>query len=137
MKQVAAAIILTPEGVLLARRKPGESMSGYWEFPGGKIEPGETPQSCLERELMEELGIVVKAGAVIAETTHAYPHATIHLLGLQADILSGTIHLRVHDQVDWVPLNRLMAYRLAPADIPIALRVRIAFCGDTAPLPGD
>ena len=66
MKQVTAAIIIQNGNVLLTRRSPGESLPGYWEFPGGKIEDGETPQVCLERELKEELCITTKAGQIIA-----------------------------------------------------------------------
>ena len=70
---VAAGIIQREDGkILLARRKPGSHLAGYWEFPGGKIEEGESPEECLERELLEELGIVTKTGAFVAESVYDY-----------------------------------------------------------------
>jgi len=106
--------------VLLARRRQGASMAGYWEFPGGKMEEGETPQQCLQRELREELDIVTEVGPIVAENIHEYEDKTIHLLALKATILSGTPTENVHDRLAFVPLQLLLSMRLAPADIPIA-----------------
>ena len=71
IQQVAAAIIVDEGFVLVARRAPGQKMAGFWEFPGGKIEPGETLESCIERELAEELGLVGEARDVVATNVHA------------------------------------------------------------------
>ena len=71
-KFVTAAIILRDDRVLLARRSSGQKLAGFWEFPGGKVEAGETPESCLARELEEELGIGVHVGRKFAESLHQY-----------------------------------------------------------------
>ena len=72
-KFVTAAIILRDDRVLLARRSSGQKLAGFWEFPGGKVEAGETPESCLARELEEELGIGVHVGRKFAESLHQVP----------------------------------------------------------------
>ena len=120
IRDVAAAVVVRDGRVLLARRKPGKRMAGYWEFPGGKIEAGETPQACLERELREEFGVTARAGALIAENTHRYDHIAIRLLALSVELTGDMREMHDHDRVDWVPLEKLLEYHLAPADIPIA-----------------
>ena len=80
-KKVAAAIIRSGEEILLTRRKPGEKLAGYWEFPGGKIEENETIQQCLEREIHEELNIYINAGKVITSSIHTYKHGKIASIG--------------------------------------------------------
>ncbi len=120
MKLVAAAIIIKNKCVLLTRRKPGERLAGYWEFPGGKLEERETPQKCLERELLEELGIKARAGEIIAESEYHYDHGAFKLLALLTTIEEKNLTLKVHDRAEWVPLHSLLNYKLAAADIPIA-----------------
>lgn len=78
--QVAAAVVLRDDGaVLLAQRPPGKAYAGYWEFPGGKLEPGESPRAALDRELAEELGIVVRRAAPWIVQEFVYPHAHVEL----------------------------------------------------------
>jgi 8-oxo-dGTP diphosphatase len=120
MKLVTAAIIVRDGNVLLTRRKQGERLAGHWEFPGGKVEEGESPQECLERELFEELGVRAKADSIVAESEYHYEHGSIRLLALSTKIEETEFLLRVHDRADWVPVTRLLEYKLAPADIPIA-----------------
>ncbi|WP_448873150.1 (deoxy)nucleoside triphosphate pyrophosphohydrolase [Desulfobulbus propionicus] len=120
MKTVTAAILQRDGAILLARRASGQKLAGYWEFPGGKVEAGETLQSCLEREISEELNWVVQAGEVLATSEYVYEHGAIRLVALAAEIVSGAATLTVHDRLEWVPIGRLLEYRLAPADIPIA-----------------
>ncbi|OPX86151.1 MAG: CTP pyrophosphohydrolase [Pelotomaculum sp. PtaB.Bin104] len=120
MKDVTAAIIFKDERVLIARRAPGEKHAGGWEFPGGKIEALETPQECLQRELLEELGIETKVNNFIAESIFEYPKGVIRLLAYQVDLVSEDICLSVHDAYRWVGVRDLLSYDLLPADIPIA-----------------
>lgn len=120
MKLVTAAVIRRNDAILLARRQPGQKLAGYWEFPGGKVEEGETLPACLQREMVEELGVEVQIGEVVATSDYVYAHGAIHLVALETSILSGELRPTVHDQVAWVPLAQLLQYRLAPADIPIA-----------------
>jgi len=118
--RVTAAVLEKGGRVLLARRAAGRRMAGFWEFPGGKVEPGETLQACLARELREEFGVVVEAGPELARGVHAYEHGTIELIALSARHVSGEFSLADHDAIEWVPRSRLLDFRLAPADIPLA-----------------
>ncbi len=124
MKEVTAAIIFKGDRVLLTRRKQGQALEGLWEFPGGKIEPGETPQVCLEREIQEELGVHIRAGDIVAESDYHYGHGAIKLIALTAEMTEGQLSLQVHDKAEWVPLHRVLDYALAPADIPIARQLK-------------
>jgi len=120
LKTVTAAVLREGKAILLARRKPGQKLAGYWEFPGGKVEEGETLQACLEREMGEELGIAIRAGEVLATSDYRYQHGAIHLMALAAEMVSGPPIPTVHDQLEWVLVADVLRYQLAPADIPIA-----------------
>lgn len=121
VKIVTAAILRDQQGrVFLCRRAPGQKNAGDWEFPGGKLEEGESLPQGLERELREELGIETRAGKVIAESEYHYGHGAIRLVALETEWLSGEMHPIVHDQLEWVEPSRLAAYALSPADVPIA-----------------
>jgi 8-oxo-dGTP diphosphatase len=117
---VAAAIAIRHGRVLVTHRAPGQKMEGLWEFPGGKLDPGETAQDCIVRELAEELGVGSEAGEVIARNFHTYPGGVIELLGIRVHLLSETFVLSVHDEARWVDADGLLGLALAPADIPIA-----------------
>jgi 8-oxo-dGTP diphosphatase len=123
MKDVTAAIIIENGRVILTRRKHDQSLAGYWEFPGGKIEEGETPQICLEREIFEELGVRVKTGLILAESVYQYEHGKIRLIALFTELIDKQIVLEVHDKAEWVRLVDVLDYKLAPADISIAKTV--------------
>ena len=120
MKIVTAAIIRSGEKLLIARRKIGQKLEGYWEFPGGKIEEGESPQECLIRELFEEFGISTLVGEVLTESEYHYDHGAIKLLALDVTEVNGELVLTVHDSIEWVTADTILDYKLAPADIPIA-----------------
>lgn len=132
---VAAAIIVEDGRVLVTRRGPGRSMAGFWEFPGGKLEAGETPQACIVRELAEELAIEGEAGAVLAESVHAGPGAAIRLIAVAVRRLSERLTLSEHDAFRWVTAYELHALPLAPADIPIAAAIGAMIDGRAARLP--
>ncbi|MCB4204268.1 (deoxy)nucleoside triphosphate pyrophosphohydrolase [Deferribacterales bacterium Es71-Z0220] len=120
---VAAAVIIKNDKVLLARRKKGQRLESFWEFPGGKVEYGETLQQCLERELYEELGIIAEAGKIIAESTYNYKDETVNLFAILTNIKEGNFKLTVHDKIKWVKADDLTKYNLAPADVPIAQKI--------------
>lgn len=116
--QVAAAIIQKDGKILLAKRARHKHLAGYWEFPGGKIEQGETPQSCLVRELQEELQVKVESLRYLAEHTHDYETMTVTIQAFLCDFAEGGFVLTDHDEVKWVKMDELGDYVLAPADIP-------------------
>ena len=123
---VAAALIDTDGRVLLARRPAGKSMEGQWEFPGGKIDPGETPEQALIRELKEELGIDVTESclAPLAFASHDYDH--FHLLMPLYAIRQwrGRPSGREGQTLAWAGKDRLNAYPMPPADIPLVAQLR-------------
>lgn len=118
--QVAAAVVYRDGSILITRRAPGEKLAGMWEFPGGKLESGETPQSCIVRELREELGVNSDAGEILTTSVYTYPGGTIELIAVFVSLKSTVLTLQVHDKVEWVKPQDLLGYDLAPADIPIA-----------------
>jgi 8-oxo-dGTP diphosphatase len=123
---VAAALIDTDGRVLIAQRPEGKALAGLWEFPGGKIEPGERPEQALIRELREELGIEVSAAclAPFVFTSHAYD--SFHLL-MPLYLLrrwSGTVQRREHAALKWVKPSQLSDYPMPPADEPLVAWLR-------------
>ena len=88
--EVVAAIIQRDEKYFVARRKTGKHLEGFWEFPGGKIEEGESPENSLQRELQEEFGVTVEVGAFLGENTHDYGSAIIRLRAYRV-VLNGDL----------------------------------------------
>lgn len=119
MRQVTAAFLEKDGKILIAQRKTGDNLAGKWEFPGGKLEPGETPEACLKRELMEELGVETRIGGFICSSKFEYKHMPIELLVYRAWHVAGEFQLRDHDQLAWVTLAELKAYEFCSADIPV------------------
>lgn len=118
MRQVTAAVIIEDGLLFLARRGPEEKLAGLWELPGGKLEPDETLEQCLERELLEELGMASEVGAVLARTTHVYEHGCFEMLALSVTRLSD-YEPTVHDHARWVSRGDLQELDLAPADVQL------------------
>ncbi|MEG2458074.1 MAG: (deoxy)nucleoside triphosphate pyrophosphohydrolase, partial [Bacilli bacterium] len=100
MINVVAGILKKDNKILIARKKEGKSLAGYWEFPGGKIEDGETPQESLIRELMEEMNINIKVNEYVGESIYDYGNIVISLKGYLAEILDGEITLTDHDKYE-------------------------------------
>lgn len=116
---VACAIIERDGQVLAAQRSASMSLPLKWEFPGGKIDPGETPEQCLRRELVEELDVVISVGPALAPTTHRYPAFTVTLYPFICSIAEGEITLAEHAAIAWLPPEDLLTLDWAEADAPI------------------
>lgn len=124
MKEVTAAIILKGNQVLIAQRAPGDKLAGKWEFPGGKVEPGETPQDCLKREIREELDVDVEVLDFFDESIYTYESGKIKLMAFWCRWISGDITLKVHSRIAWANHNELDSYDFAPADIPLVEKLK-------------
>ena len=119
---VAAVALIDADGrILLAQRPPGKSMEGLWEFPGGKVEAGETPEAALIRELREELGIDTHASCLAPLTFASHGYEGFHLLMplFACRRWQGTPHPREGQQLAWVRAQDLRTYPMPPADLPL------------------
>ena len=119
---VSAVALIDPDGrILLAQRPDGKSMAGLWEFPGGKVEPGETPEHALIRELHEELGIDTWQSCLAPLTFASHGYADFHLLMplFACRKWNGVPESREGQALKWVRANRLREYPMPPADIPL------------------
>ena len=114
--RVTAAVLFRDGRVLIARRPPGKHLAGKWEFPGGKIEAGETPEAALRREMHEEFGIEVAVGSFIAAQIHDYGVKRIELLAYRVHHVSGEFEPHDHDAMEWVSPRDLRSHDMAPAD---------------------
>ena len=120
MIEVTAAFLVHKDKVLIARRKNPPQLAGKWEFPGGKIEEGETPRVCLAREMEEEFRIKIKVGDFVAESVHRQADRAFHIRAYHATWLAGQIVPVAHDRCAWAEPVDLLAYDLLPADIELA-----------------
>ncbi|MDD5747700.1 MAG: (deoxy)nucleoside triphosphate pyrophosphohydrolase [Actinomycetota bacterium] len=117
--EVAAAIIEKDGFVLITKRPDGAPYSGSWEFPGGKIEEGEGASDALEREIMEELGIKVEVGALLATVTHRYPEYDVRIFALSSRISEEESNIGDVEYA-WVRPQDLVEYDLLPPDKEIS-----------------
>ena len=124
---VAAVVLVDTDGrVLLAQRPEGKQMAGLWEFPGGKVDPGETPEAALIRELREELGIDVAASCLAPLTfaSHSYPDFHLLMPLYVCRKWSGIPAAREGQRLAWVWPARLADYPMPPADVPLVAALR-------------
>lgn len=117
--QVSCAIIEEDGFVLAAQRSETMVMPLKWEFPGGKMEPGEAPETCLERELMEEMGIGIIIRRSLPSSTHYYPDFTVILHPFVCAIAAGKILLHEHRAIAWMKPDELASLDWLEADYPI------------------
>jgi 8-oxo-dGTP diphosphatase len=134
-QRVTAAIIEEAGRVFVARRGPGRHLSGKWEFPGGKVEPGETPERALERELAEELGIACEVGEFLCAAVYEETEPGLELLAYRVRRGQGAIELREHVEVRWVRPEDLAGMDLPQSDRLVAERLYGTGSGGRASRP--
>jgi mutator protein MutT len=121
---VAAGLVFHQGRLLIAQRRRQDHLGGLWEFPGGKVEPGESFEQCLTRELREELGIEIAAGELIDEVTHPYPEKRVHLKFFKCSLLSGTAKPLHCQDLAWVRMKELASYEFPAADAKLLEMLR-------------
>ena len=120
---VVAAIISKNGKILIAKRNNKGALANLWEFPGGKVEIGENLESCLERELKEELGIKVRVGQLFDSTEFVYNGLRIRLFAFKVSALSDDFKLIEHQEIKWVELKELPNFNFVEGDLPIVKRL--------------
>ena len=121
---VVGAVIVRGGLVLCAQRGPTGSLAGMWEFPGGKIEPGESPREALEREIVEELLCTVDVGDLVTTTAHDYDFGVVNLTTFYCTLIEGDPVLTEHAEVIWLAPEKLDSLEWAPADIPAVVSIQ-------------
>lgn len=124
---VAAAALIDVDGrVLICQRPPGKALAGLWEFPGGKVEAGETPEACLIRELNEELGITVSQSCLAPFVFATHDYESFHLLMplFLCRRWEGLVTAKEHTALAWVKPAKLTDYPMPPADAPLVAWLR-------------
>ena len=125
--KVVCGIIFYENKVLICRRKKSKSLAGYWEFPGGKVEKGESNELALIRELSEELGMKVEIKDHFLSNIHDYEIQKIELISYKCTFIYSDFKLVDHDDYNWIITRDLVNWNLAPADIPIANKLILEY----------
>lgn len=123
--EVVGALIRRGDRVLIAQRPPGKHEALLWEFPGGKLEPGELPEACLAREIREELEASISVGERFGDVLHDYDGRRIHLTCYWATLIEGEPRPVECHAIAWVGVSELDDYTFAPADIPLVERLKL------------
>ena len=116
---VTGAIIQNDNNFLIGRRGKDEKSAGMWEFPGGKLEEGESPKECIKRELKEELNIDAEIGELFSSYTYNYPHVSYELFFFKVNSFFGEPVKSVHDMLKWEKLKNFYKYDFLPGDGPL------------------
>jgi mutator protein MutT len=119
--EVAIAVVFDPrhQQLLICKRKADTVLGGYWEFPGGKCNPGETPDACARREVMEELGITVRTVKELPLIDHRYPHAHVRLHPFLCEWTDGTVQLLAVADARWIAPGDAVNYRFPEANLAL------------------
>lgn len=125
---VSAALIFRGGLLLITQRHAQSHLGGYWEFPGGKREPGETPEQCLVREIREELGVTIAVGDLFAEVSHTYPEKAVYLKFFRCTLLAGEPQPLDCAAVKWVPKSGLAEHQFPAADAQLLEQLQNPGC---------
>ncbi len=123
VRPVTAAILIRGDKVFIGQRKAGKRLEHLWEFPGGKLEEGETLQECLVREMREEFGIEVAIRDYFGESVIHYERESIKLIAYLVDWTAGEISVTDHQDCRWVSFDDLENYEFVPADVPFVQKL--------------
>lgn len=123
--EVVAALIWKDEKFLICQRPQNKPRALFWEFVGGKVEPGETKQQALVRECREELGITVEVGDVFEQVTHEYDDVTIRLTLFNATVAQGNPQKLEHNDMRWITPQEIPNYDFCPADKEILQKLQL------------
>ena len=124
MTHVVAALVRRGDKFLACQRPAHKARGLLWEFVGGKVEPGETPEQALIRECREELAVTVQPGPVFMEVTHEYPDMTVRLTLFEACITEGEPQLLEHNAIAWITPGEIDEYDFCPADVEILAEIK-------------
>ena len=116
MLEVTAAIIRKDNKILICQRPANKSCGLLWEFPGGKIEPGETGEQCIVRECQEELGVTLQVHKEVIDVVYEYPDRAVHLHFYLCDIDAGTLEKKEHAAFRWISWQEISQFEFCPAD---------------------
>ena len=118
MIEVVAALVKRDGRFMICQRPENKSRALLWEFPGGKVEAGETKEAALARECREELAIELKVGKMFADSTFVYPDISVHLTLFEAEIVRGEPKLLEHKDIRWITPEEAHLFEFSPADVP-------------------
>ena len=125
MIEVVAALIRNNGKFMICQRPEHKSRPLMWEFPGGKVEAGETKEAALARECREELSIELEVGKMFADSTFVYPDISVHLSLFEAKIVSGEPKLLEHRDIRWITPEEAHLFEFSPADVPFVEKLVI------------
>jgi 8-oxo-dGTP diphosphatase len=121
MSVVTAALIKDRHKILIAQRGRTKRFGWQWEFPGGKVRSGETPEACLRREIKEELNLEIQIEEHCCTVHHKYPDFQIELMAFWCSIVGGALQLEEHEQIKWVTIPEMKQYNFVEADLNVII----------------
>ncbi|RXK84987.1 (deoxy)nucleoside triphosphate pyrophosphohydrolase [Chlorobaculum sp. 24CR] len=133
---VVCAIIERDGRFLIARRPAGKHLARKWEFPGGKVEAGESEAEALDRELLEELGVRVEILDRLTPVEHSYSDRSLRLIAFRCRIAAGVPDAGEHEELRWIEIGEADAFDFPEADLPILVEYRQKIAASSAPSPG-
>ena len=127
MVEVVAALVWDRNKFMICQRPAHKARALFWEFVGGKVEPGETKEQALIRECQEELAVTLSVGSVFMDVVHEYPDITVHLTLFNATISKGIPQKLEHNDIQWIAPAEIPQYDFCPADVEILAKIQTSF----------